>query len=434
MAPRGLRENARAFIGLGRRDGERSLFFNRFWIYAALTVVAIGAALRDRGLVTLGASVAVAALITAAWNRVTLARMRYTRTVSADRFFPDDRAELTIEIYNDKPIPVPWLSLDEEISDAIRPLDRATVATGTSGRRMLQLRTHLGPYERVRWKIPIELTARGVQTIGPATLRSGDPLGFFSNRAELDSIDTLIVFPRLISRQPFHLPSQHAVGDVRVPRHLLTDPLRIIGVRDYRPDDPLKSIHWKASARQGTLQVRVAEPTTTLQLTVLANIDTFNHYWEGLDIVMSETVIEIAASVAIWAIDHRYSVGLGSNGIPAGSDQSLRVRPGRGAHQRTRMLEGLARLSPYSTAPFAKVVEAETGRLMPGSTLVIVTSLLPDGLTERMRALIAAGHRVVLIPVGDCPVPVLRGLSIRPLSTELESDPFERRAAAQAHA
>jgi uncharacterized protein (DUF58 family) len=418
MSSQGLRESAWALIGFHRQGGARSLFFNRMWIYSALIVIAAGAALRDRGLVTLGALVTVAALVTASWNRASLERLRYTRTVSADRFFPCDRAELVIELYNDKPLPVPWLTIDEEMSDAIRPLDRVTVATGVSGRRMLQLRTHLGPYERVRWRIPIELVSRGVQTIGPATLRSGDPLGFFSNRIEHSPIEQLLVFPRMIERQPFRLPSQYATGDVRVPRHMLTDPLRIIGVRDYRPDDPLKAIHWKASARQGILQVRIAEPTTTLQLIILVNIDTFNHYWEGLDVMMSEAVIEIAASVAMWAIDHRYSVGLGSNGIPAGADQPLRVKAGRGPQQQTRLLEGLARLSPYSTVSFGNVLHTEASRLLPGSTLVIVTSLLPEGLTDRMKALIGAGHRVVLVPAGDCPVPVLRGLSIRRLHAE----------------
>jgi uncharacterized protein (DUF58 family) len=265
----------------------------------------------------------------------------------------------------------------------------------------------------VRWRIPVELTSRGVRSIGPTTLRSGDPLGFFSNRRELPAAAQLLVYPRLVERPPLQLPSQHAVGDVRVPHHLLTDPIRVVGVRDYQSGDPMKSIHWKASARQGSLQVRIAEPTTTLHLTVMANIDTFNHYWEGLDVELSESVIETAASVVVWAIDHRYSVGLISNGIPATSDQPLRVRGGRGGHQRTRMLEGLAKISPYSTVPFERLLQSDIGSLMPGSTLVVITSMLPDGVPERMRTLIAAGHRVVLIPVGECPVPAIRGLAVR---------------------
>jgi uncharacterized protein (DUF58 family) len=287
-----------------------------------------------------------------------------------------------------------------------------------TGRRQLQLRTHLGPYERVRWRIPVQLTTRGIHTVGPTTLRSGDPLGFFSNRVERHVVDQLMVYPRMIEHPSFHLPARYAMGDVRVPRHLLTDPLRIIGVRDYRPDDPLKSIHWKASARQGSLQVKIAEPTTTLQLVILANLDTFNHYWEGLDIETSEHIIEIAAWIAVWAIDHRYSVGLGSNGIPAATDQPLHVPVGRGPTQRSRLLEGLARLSPYSTAPFLKVLRTESSRLMPGSTLVIVTSLLPDELTAQLQTLIAAGHRIVLVPVGECRQPAMRGLIVRPILSE----------------
>ena len=294
----------RSLLG-GDVGSARSLFFNRLWVFGALAVSILGIAIDDRGITLLGMLVALAEGVTWGWNRVTLARLRYTRTVNVDRLFPGDRAEIRIEIVNDKPFPIPWISIDEEISDALRLLDRPSTPTGMTGKRNFQLRTRLGPYERVIWRIPIECPERGLHTVGPAVLRTGDPLGFFSNRLEVSDEVSLLVYPKLSVLPPLQLPPRHAVGDVRVPRQLLEDPLRIVGIRDYRPEDPFKSIHWKASARQGQLQVRVLEPTTTLQLAIFANIDTFEHYWEGLDIATAERVIELTASLAIWAIDHR---------------------------------------------------------------------------------------------------------------------------------
>jgi uncharacterized protein (DUF58 family) len=250
-------------------------------------------------------------------------------------------------------------------------------------------------------------------------IRTGDPLGFFSNRLDIGNEVSLLVYPKLSILPPLQLPPRHAVGDVRVPRQLLEDPLRIVGIRDYRPEDPFKAIHWKASARQGQLQVRVLEPTTTLQLAIFANIDTFEHYWEGLDIATAEHVIELTASLAIWAIENRYVVSVASNGIVAGTDQTLRTPSGRGPDQRLRVLEGLARLSPFSSTPFLRTLQIGSSRLQPGSTVVVITSLLPDGLTGQLRALIAAGQRVVLIPVGSCPIPALQRLIVRRV------DPFD---------
>lgn len=400
----------------------RSLFFNRLWISSAVAVATVGMAIDDRGLTLLGVLVMVTAAIAWGWNRAMPARLRYSRTLGSERFFPGDRTELRIEIVNDKPLPIPWLTIEEEIGDGLRLADRLSTPAGITGRRMFQLRTRLGPYERVVWRIPLECPTRGRHTIGPTRIRTGDPLGFFTNRLQVESETALIVYPRLHSLPPFHLPPRHASGDTRVPRHLLVDPLRVVGIRDYRPEDPFKSIHWKASARLGQLQVRVSEPTTTLQLAIFANIDTFEHYWEGLDIETAEQVIELTASLAVWAIDNRYVVSVASNGIVAGSDQTLRTPGGRGQEQRFRVLDGLAKLSPFSSAPFLRTLHAGCGRLQPGSTVVVITSLLPEGLVVQLQALAAAGQRVVLVPVGACPVPTVQGLIVRrlPMSETLE--------------
>ena len=417
------RAAGRGLLGVLRRasGSERSIFFSRFSIAAAIAVVLMGIAADERGITMAGVFVGLAAAVTWAWNRATVAGLRYGRTFSADRLFPGDVVEMTISIVNEKPLPVPWLTVDEELSDGLRLIDRESFPAGATGRRTFQLRTRLGPYERVTWRIPVECPVRGWHAIGPTTIRAGDPLGFFSNRSHRPDSDSLIVYPRIETLPNLRLPSRHAVGDVRVPRQLFVDPLRVIGIRDYRPEDPFKAIHWKASARQGRLQVRVAEPTTTMQLTVFANIDTFERYWEGLDIETSERVIEIAASLAVWALDHRYVVGVTSNAIAGGSDQPLRIPARRGTEQRLRVLEGLAKLSPYSTTPFLACVQAGAGRLAPGSTIAVVTSLLPDGLDARMQALIQAGQRVVLIPVGECPAPAIRGLIVRRIEPGIES-------------
>ena len=408
--------------GAGPGSSTRSLFINRIGIWLAIALTILGATVGNRGLLLLGALVLFAAAVTALWNRLSLARLEYSRHLSADRFFSGEHAELTIEIFNNKPVPVPWLSIDEDLSEFVRPTDRLTTPTGSPGRRLLHLQTHLGPYERVRWKIPIHCPQRGSHTVGPTVLRASDPLGFFGNRLEVGQIDRLIVYPKVTSLELLQLPHQYLIGDRRIPRHVLSDPLRIAGVRDHRPEDPLNSIHWKATARQGVLQVRVTEPSTMLHLSILLNIDIFNNYWEGLDVEASEESIEVAASVAMWALEHRYGVGLNSNGIAAMSDQPLRIPHGRGPRQRLMVLEGLARLSAYSSMSFSKIVAHESNRLTHGSTLVVITSLLSDGLLTQMRTLLAAGHRVVLVPVRDCPIPAIRGLAIRQFAVRASQD------------
>jgi uncharacterized protein (DUF58 family) len=402
----------------GAAGTARSLFFNRLWIAGATLAAVVGAAIEDRAIALVGILTLAAAAVTWGWNRLAVVGLDFACALGASRVYPGDEVELRIELANNKPVPVPWLVVDLELSDALHLLDRELTPSGLTGRRTLQLKTRLRPYERITWRFRLVSPVRGLHWVGPGVIRGGDALGFFTNRLEAAQTHALIVYPNVRAIGQLHLPPHQDLGDVRVSRRLLVDPLRVIGIRDYRPEDPFNAIHWKATARQGKLQVRVAEPTATLQLALFANIDTFEHYWEGLDITASEAVIELTASLAVWALDHRYAVGVSSNGIVGGSDQPLRVPIGRGLDQRLHILEGLAKLSPYSSSPFLKSLQSALPGLSPGCTVAIVTSLLPEGLDAQLRAMIATGRRVVLVPVGDCVVPAVRGLIVRRLNQE----------------
>ena len=46
-------------------------------------------------------------------------------------------------------------------------------------------------------------------------------------------------------------------GEQVTNRRIVEDPLRLAGVRDYRPGDSVRHIHWKSTARQGRLQTKV---------------------------------------------------------------------------------------------------------------------------------------------------------------------------------
>jgi len=400
--------------GAGGEPGTtRSLFFNRAWIGGAAIVLLIGVVAGVTALSLLALLVLVTAGLGALWNRWSLVGVQYRRELSLDRAFPGDEVTLTITVVNRKPLPLPWLAIEDELAEALQPRDRETTMSGTTGRRVLRIVTNVRPYERVTWRVPIGCPTRGLHTLGPVTLRAADPFGFFANRLTLHAADAIVVYPRVVSLPELGFPPRLVLGETRVARHLLSDPSRVVGVRDYRPDDPFRSIHWKATARQGALQVRIAEPTTTLQLAIFLNLDTFEHYWEGLDVPTAERAIEVAASVASWASGQRYAVGVYANGVVAGSDQALRVPPGRGPAQLPRVLEGLAKISPYSTVAFVRTLRAGSARLPWGSTVVVVTSLLPEGLLAQLAALMAGGYRVVLVTVGEVEVPLVRGLVVR---------------------
>src|SRR5919197_172342 len=186
------------------------------------------------------------------------------------------------------------------------------------GRRLLTMLMSVRWYERVRRHYRVLCSARGVHTFGPATVRTGDVFGLASQEMEVRDEEYLLVYPRIVSLDQLRLPAGNPFGDVPLRRQwLFEDPLRTVGVREYRPGDSPRRLHWKATARAPgqQLQVKLIEPTTTNRLLVLLNVSTSgqNWSWQGYDPEALEAAITTAASVAQWAVDRGYLVGLAAN-------------------------------------------------------------------------------------------------------------------------
>jgi uncharacterized protein (DUF58 family) len=88
-------------------------------------------------------------------------------------------------------------------------------------------------------------------------LGTSDPLGFFSGVRSCPDVEVAVVLPLFTSlvssRQPHELEAS-----VAAPRAGSGNDL--FGIREYRPGDSLRRIHWRSSARHGELVVREYEP------------------------------------------------------------------------------------------------------------------------------------------------------------------------------
>ena len=86
---------------------------------------------------------------------------------------------------------------------------------------------------------------------------SGDPLGFFGGAVESPDVEVALVLPRFTSLSR-RRPARELEAAVAAPR--AGSGGELFGVREYRPGDSLRRIHWRSSARHGELVVREFEP------------------------------------------------------------------------------------------------------------------------------------------------------------------------------
>jgi uncharacterized protein (DUF58 family) len=382
----------------------RSTFFNHVWLYGGGFMIMLGMALREPAVTMLGLVPLVTAGGAWLWARYSLTNVEYTRELSEDRVFCGDSVKLHIRLTNRKLLPLAWIEIEDNVADRLRISERDIAPSGTPGIAVLRVTTAMRWYERVTWNLTVECPARGYFAIGPVNLRSADAFGFFQQRERIPEITRITVYPPIADLDRILVPARHLFGEQRIRRPIITDPMRTIGIRDYRPEDSFRHIHWKATARAQTLQTKVFEPTTSIQFGIFLNLDTFERYWEGLDFERAEGAIITAATLASHAVEQGHTVGLYANGVVGGSDQALRIRPSRDQRQLEQMLTGLAKLSPIASLDYAGLVRTETSRFPIGSTVVLVTAIMTERLRGVLETLLRANHRVVIVTVGDVEV------------------------------
>lgn len=379
--------------------------FNENWVALAVFAILVGLLLQQASLLALAILVLMAAAAGWAWNKYCLQGIEYKRSLSERRAFLGETIDLHLQVTNRKALPVSWLKVEDEYPLPITMLDGEVQPSTKPGVGLLGNLMSLRWFERAGWHYRLRCDKRGVYAFGPAHLQSGDLFGLFSSQVDWPALDWLIVYPEVKPIEVLTLPPKEPFGEIKAQQRIFEDPSRTIGIRDYQFEDTLKRIHWKATARRQQLQVKVYEPTTSFQLMIFLNMVTLPKHWQGTIPELLERVVSVGASIANYAVEKRFQVGLLANGCWPQSDQPLKVLPSRSPDQLTHILEALAAVSALPTISIEELLNRESARLPWGATLAVVTAVVTEELLAVMSRLQAAGRRMVLLRLDDKPLP-----------------------------
>ncbi len=382
----------------------------RSYLYIVAAVLGAGVLSQQPALVTLGILGGLTLAIAWGWQRACLTGVRYERRFHEDHVFWGETVACDVTLTNFKLLPLSWLETDDIFPKALPFVGHEPELTSLPRAVILGHTTALRWFERIRWHYTVRAAARGLYRFGPVTLRSGDIFGLFTREEEVPAAARLYVYPKMLDLPVLGLPPRHPFGDIRAQRQLLEDPMRTAGVREYRPEDPFKRVHWKATARTQQLQVRVYDQTTTHTLMLFLNIESYIHIYEGIDARRVEWAVVVAASLARYAESQHWSFGLISNAPAADGGESIRIAPSHSPEQLTRLLEGLARVIIYPIRGFSEILRTETQNLPHGSTVVAICPVLPEVTRGALLRLRERGLRVVVCALTDAPPEPLPGL------------------------
>lgn len=383
-----------------------------FFLYAAVVTL---------GLLLISTGVATASIL----------GLELRRGLSATEVELGEAVDSQLVLTNKKQWPAWFLFLEERIDDGL-DLEGASC-------RLVSLEG--GKSDRLRYCL--HTTRRGFFRIGPAVVEAGEPFGLVRRFLVDAAPQFLTVLPRRLEMSR-GLPLGHRpVHENPRRRSLLEDPSRFHGVREYRPGDPLRRIHWRAAARTGTLQIKLFEPAVLEGILLAVDME------EGVygpapgraeeENPLEELAITAAASLAELVLAGSQRVGLLSNGADAaeryahewkgGTFRSLeemdnspgRPRPpvsevpvevpaARGDRQRERIFHALARLVP-ARASLAELLHRELPRISRQMVVVIVTPRIDTALVVVVAELERSGFEVAVVwidPPGNLWEPVAK--------------------------
>lgn len=216
------------------------------------------------------AALIVAAYFYARWN---WRGLRGRVAVHGAETGPDSPVdELPELLVRSGPIPVPIFEGDRvEIELALDtnggPRGPARLSGSVAG-AALGAATGLVPRAGWREQRVVGPVRRGPLDATAWVLEAADPLGLFKRKRRTQDAEMALALPRftsLAARREVH----EIEASVAAPR--AGTGTELFGVREYRPGDPLRRIHWRSSARHGELIVREYEPPGVQTLAIICD-------------------------------------------------------------------------------------------------------------------------------------------------------------------
>jgi len=179
-----------------------------------------------------------------------------------------------------------------------------------------------------------------------------------------------------------------------------------MGVREYRPGDDLRRVHWPATARRGSLMVKEVEVDLAPYFSVFIDLDRRHRAGMGRKSTL-EYVLRTAASVIWSAVRSGGFVQVAGEGA-----KPLHVPPGRGETHLTFALYQLIHAGLDGTVPLHEVLLRNLPFIPPASTVVLVSGTVFLDLAatgDLVEALLSRGARVAFFLVNNFSFPAIAG-------------------------
>ncbi|MFH1523645.1 MAG: DUF58 domain-containing protein [Chloroflexota bacterium] len=343
---------------------------SRLWPILAILLLLLQLIFPSRAWITLLIIMAGTWLVCFLWTLSLARHVFLERKIRYGWTQVGDQLEERFIVTNESFLPGLWLEVDAH----------SNLPDYTPGRV-----TSINANQIIEWKTKGVCTQRGLFTLGPTSLRTGDPLGLCSLELYQPNSTVLLVVPPVLPLPPIDISAGGRVGEGRRPRReALETTISVETVREYVPGDPLKFIHWPTFVKRNSLYVRQFEHTPSSDWWIFLDLEHSVQVGSGFDSTEEHGVI-LAASLADRGLHEGHSVGM----VTCGQELTW-IPPQNTSGHLIGILRALALAQP-GNRPLAGLLKSAHQSIRRGASLIIITPNVQADWAASMLQLLKIG-------------------------------------------
>lgn len=281
-------------------------------------------------------------------------------------------------------LPKLHLSLRDVCPEGMEPLDSEP------------LPVHLPPGGRDTAEYEVRLRRRGAHRFPAVWVHGADMLGLCDQKTRMPLATDILVYPRVME-----LPSRVLVRELGGGSAPLEASNRkgegssFFGIREYRPGDPLRHVHWRSSARRGSLAV--VEWEAEESRSALLAIETLKGSERRLE---GGATLDAAAGLAASLAAEVLRGGNAVRVLAAGAGDRMSAAE-RGTEAMPYILETLARMQATAEVGLPAELRRVAPHLEPGCVVCLLTPVANEDLVTTARYLQTVRLRPVVYALID---------------------------------
>lgn len=398
------------------------------WVLASLAILAV-ALFFGLGLLAYSMYALLGLIFVSRFLAVTWAQNIYAeRKPNLKEINIGETVPVAVSLGNRGAIPIPWVLVEDFQPDHY--LQSRPPRLHIEGKR--QRITLLWGNSKKILRYEVTPKMRGFYQFGPLVLEGGDLFGLYRRFRVAAAPQFLLVYPRMIPLEGYDLASRRPIGEIRLTHRLFEDPTRIAGVRAYEAGDAMNRVHWRTTARLGSLHCKVYEPSTVAGATILLDFHVNSFHARG-EPYRSELAVTAAMSLANAVYQMGQQIGLISNGRDAAerirlegwntekneavadfltrrlalaeaaqSESASRLQPvvvstRRGPEQLQLLRETLARLELNAGLELPELIDESESSLPRDATLIAILSHVTPASAIALSALRQRGFAIEIV-------------------------------------